>query len=185
MIEYLRLVLYKQIILAQQGKCSKSYKTTNLRNNAYEYVTPHKIHFDIIVKIFKLNLCLYYFDGSIGWNKQNKFDSGKQYFYSKDKSTRTLNLFYNLNHYSKFYEEKEYREHAEILRAPLEKLKDTIFCEAKYNCKDCNCNTDLVIFERQEKKVCKKCLRGMVDKVLFERALYLDLESYISRECKK
>ena len=97
-----------------------------------------------------------------------------------------MNLFYNLNHYSKYYEENEYVEYKDVLKVPLLKLDDTIFYEDNYSCKDCNAiDTILVIFERQKIKVCLKCLKIMVDNVLFERALNLDLESYISRECKK
>jgi len=169
----------------QHGKTS-SYETLNLRSHAYLYIEPNKIHFDIIVKIFKLNLSLFYFDGSICAKKENKFNSGKQYFYySKTFNTPTINLFYNLNHYSTYYGENDYINNRHFLKNPLLDLKDTIFFEDKYCCEDCNKkDTYLVLFIRQNIKVCYNCLKKMVDKVLFERAKYLDLENYISRECK-
>ena len=42
----------------------------------------------------------------------------------------------------------------------------------------------IAYFIKQNIKVCPKVPKNMVDRVLFERAKYLDLENYISKECK-
>lgn len=169
----------------QHGKKTSSYETLNLRSHAYMYIAPNKIHFDIIVKIFKTNLCLYYFDGSLCNKSNTQIVSGKQYFYyNKDKKTPTFNLFYNLNHYSKYYDENEYVKNRESLRVPLLELKENLAFEEKYSCSDCNDkDTYLIFFLDQNIKVCYKCLKKMLNNILFNRALNMDLESYISREC--
>lgn len=163
----------------QHGRIAHSYEILNLRSNAYLFIAPSKIHFDILVKIFKINICLYHFDGSINGKNQNNFSAGKNYFYhSKDFSTPTFKLFYNLNHYSKFYEENEFENNREILNNPLMDIKESIAFEDKGN-------NRYVCFLKQGVKVCYKSLKEKVDKILLERAKNLDMESYISRECKK
>jgi hypothetical protein len=148
--------------------------------------------------MFKLNICLFYFDGPLEVNaiEKNKINSGKlDFYYSKISNIQTINLFYNLNHYDKFYEENEYFYNKEFFNELSLKLNETIFLEDKDNCFIFHDKNDIIkesktiispiaYFIKQNIKVCPKVLKNMVDRVLFERAKYLDLENYISKECK-
>jgi hypothetical protein len=144
----------------------------------------------MLVKMFKLNIRLYYFDGPIVQNTSEKknFSSGKlDFYYSKTQNTPTINLFYNLNHYDKYYEESEYKK--QYINEPLLKLDDIIIYEDNNISKNNNdgdnklIKSPMIFFKNQNIKVCPKALKSMVDRVLFERARYLDLENYISKEC--
>ena len=156
------------------------------RSHAYLYIEPNKNHFNILVNMFKLNISFFYFDGPIDESTDYKFNSGKiTLFYNKLANTPFINLFYNLNYYSKYYEENHYISNKDILKNPSLTLKEVIEFENKYSCKECGSSDSvLVIFTRQKIRVCLICLKKMIGNVLFERAKNMDLENYISRECK-
>ena len=158
---------------------------TNIKNNAYLFVEAGKIHLDAVTKIYQVDLELYYFDGALKSN-ETKFISSKKVFQQNNQNPDTpkLSLFYNLTHFSMFYSTETLNNHRQILRTPVTHLNNIVFFENNVRCNQCSKeNNKKVFFKKQNITGCLECIRNKTDVILYERAMALVGDNYMSREC--
>ena len=162
-----------------------NFDLTNTKNNAYLFVEAGKIHVDAVAKIFKVDIELYYFDGTIS-DQENKFIASKKIFlYNQDPDTPKISMLYNLTHFSMFYTTETLNKHRQILRSPLTHLNNIIFFEDNVKCNHCSKekNNKKVFFKKQNVTGCFKCIRNKTDVIIENRAMDLIGDNYMSREC--
>lgn len=158
---------------------------SNYKNNAYLFVEAGKMHLDAATKIFKVDVELYFVDGSIN-NGEGKYIASKRVFQcSNNSSNIKISMFYNQTHFDNFYTSETYNSFKEILRTPVTHLKNIVFFEDKFKCEQCLKEKDnkKYYFKKQNITGCFECIKNKTDLSLENRACGLIEDEYMSREC--
>lgn len=132
-----------------------------------------------------MDLELYCFEGALN-NYETKFISCKKMFHcNQDKESPSIKMFYNLTHFSTFYDSETFNKHRQILRTPLTNLNNIVFFEDNFKCSQCSGsnNTKKIFFKKQNVSGCLECIRSKTEIILDNRALALIGDNYMSREC--
>lgn len=159
------------------------FDIVNIKNNAYLYVEPGKIHLDCVSHMFKVNIDLYIFEGLIS-SEDKKFQfKRKKFKFDDNPNIPTINLLYSLNHYCTFYSIDFYMKYKIFLRTPVFHLQETLSLEENYKCTQCNKYSNKVYFKNELIFACTECLRIKTDLILENRAVNYLKDNYMSREC--
>ena len=184
--------IYNHVLLSELLK--KDPKTTIVkkklfRNFTFSYIEPEEIILELIAKMYNVNLNLLYVDGSINKEDQKKFSFGKKTYYAGEetKNLPTLNLFYNLNCFFKFYTIREYKENINVFKGFVSKIKEIIFADSEFTCELCKKeekNNKKIFFRSQLICACIECIRVKADSIINSRFFNYQQDIFLSRECK-
>lgn len=149
-------------------------------------VEPTKILIDLASKLYKTNIEIIFFDGSIYDSKDSALFTSKTSFqYSDNPRNPKITLFYNINHFDKFYSLEFYKTHEKIFKKFVKNLNDVINIENNYDCSICKSKENKIIFiKKQLFSACYVCLKNKIDSIIEMRLINFKKDNFISRECK-
>lgn len=185
MIKYINLSILFSFYLLNLLVKNNNVCITNFKNNAYLFVEARKMQLYAAIKIFEVDIELYFVDGLIN-NEERKHISSKKFFQSPCNSSKTkISLFYNQTHFDNFYTPETYNFYKEILRSPVTHLNNIVFFEDKFKCEICLKEKDnkKVYFKKQNITGCFECIKNKTELIMQNRANGFIEDEYMSREC--